>query len=145
MKIKTNIWLTYCTNALIILWGYTSLWKLAEFDKFKHELYLQFSNREFSEIFVYLLPAVELFLVVLLLIEATKKIGLVFSVALLTIFTIYIVLILSHFFRSTPCICGGVLELLGWKSHFFFNLFFLSLNIIAIKILNKTRKEVTGA
>lgn len=143
MKTRTSKWLNICIDLLIILWGYASLAKLSEFDKFRHELFNQFLNKGFSDIFVYLIPATELLLVAFLITKDIQKAGLVLSAILLGIFTIYIGLILFHVFPRTPCSCGGVIELLGWKSHFFFNLCFLSLNMYAIHLLNKKRKEET--
>jgi len=143
MTFKTTIWLNTCTNLLIVLWGYAALSKLMEFDKFRHQLFLQFLNKSFSDISVYLIPGLEISLVLLMITEPFRKGGLILSLILLSTFTIYIGLILLKIFPRKPCSCGGVLELLDWGPHFLFNLFFLFLNINAIILLNNRRKEET--
>jgi putative oxidoreductase len=61
----------------------------------------------------------------------------------MTVFTGYVILVLINFFGRVPCSCGGVIQVLGWKTHMVFNLFFLLLTGLGILIITKKRR-VTG-
>ncbi|RBQ12073.1 MauE/DoxX family redox-associated membrane protein [Pedobacter miscanthi] len=126
------------TSLLIVLWVYTAGSKLMDFPDFKNQLRLQHFSETTSSILIIALPLTELITAVLL---ATKyhKHGLKISLILLTIFTGYIILILSGYYIKAPCSCGGVLKFLGWRLHLLFNLFFLSINILALYLF--TTKE----
>ena len=69
-----------------------------------------------------------------MVINTTRLIGLYLSVTLLTLFSGYVLIVLLGAFGRIPCACGGVIELLGWKGHLVFNLFFLLINIQAIRL-----------
>jgi len=140
MKIKSENWVNIFTNLLILLWIYTAGSKILDFTMFRHELKLQNFSPSFVVAISYALPVSEIIISVLLIIPKLKRIGLFVSLILLTVFTIYIILILLGFFKNVPCSCGGVLSLIGWNEHLFFNLFFLSANIMILFILK--RKEV---
>jgi hypothetical protein len=56
-------------------------------------------------------------------------------------FTGYVGLILVNYFGRVPCSCGGVLKIMGWKTHFVFNLFFLLLTVTGIYITNRERRQ----
>lgn len=129
------------TSLLIILWVYTAGSKLMDFPDFKNQLHLQHFSETTAKILIIALPTAELITAALL---ATKhqKLGLKISLILLTIFTAYIILILSGYYIKTPCSCGGVLKFLGWRLHLLFNLFFLSINILALYLLTiKERRQ----
>jgi hypothetical protein len=51
---------------------------------------------------------------------------------LMSLFTIYTILVLSHFYDYVPCSCGGVIRRLTWPQHLFFNLFFVALSTLGI-------------
>lgn len=126
---------------LVLLWVYTASSKLVHFDTFKRELSMQHLPGTFLKILSYTLPLSELFVAILLIIPKTKRIGHIFSIILLGIFTIYILLILLGYFKNTPCSCGGVLKILDWKTHLLFNLFFISINAINLNtIINEERR-----
>lgn len=135
-KLKKNhqvLLLKISCAILILLWVYTALNKLIDLQEFR----LQLNNQNFSKttaaLLLYLIPISELLAVLLLLFKKTISIGLTLSTILLTIFTAYIFLVLIGFYDKIPCSCGGVLKEMGWTAHLFFNLFFLSLNLIALK------------
>lgn len=147
---RTRITLLDSTAFLfVLLWAYTAFNKLREFD----ETVLQLSQSpivgKLALFFAIALPIIEFSLVVLLLMDRTKKIGLYLSLALITAFTTYIIILLN-FSYHVPCACGGILsrgitwngELIfkmTWEKHIAFNLFFLCLGIL--NILLPKRKE----
>ncbi|MGM9478947.1 MauE/DoxX family redox-associated membrane protein [Pedobacter sp. GSP4] len=129
------------SGALIILWVYTALSKISEFKEFAAQLNNQVFDKKWTPFLIWFLPGIELFAAGLLLFNETKKYGLLLSTVLLSVFTVYIAMVVLHVFNRTPCSCGGVLKNLGWKNHLFFNLFFLLLSIIGIIGINPKRKE----
>ncbi|PSL03085.1 MauE/DoxX family redox-associated membrane protein [Cecembia rubra] len=87
-----------------------------------------------AELLFYSLPPIELTIAVLLLKDRTIKIGLASFSILMTVFSAYIILVLTGVFGRVPCSCGGVLNSLGWWEHLWFNLFFLGLAGIGLKL-----------
>ena len=128
-------------SLLIILWIYAAGSKLLEYNTFKHELTMQHFPFKIEETLVWLLPSIEILTAILLISTNTIKYGLIASALLLTIFTIYITLIITGIYDKAPCSCGGVLSLLSWKSHLVFNISFLAINVWAIYMFYQKRKE----
>ena len=128
---------------LIVLFVYTCSSKLIDFQKFVTQL----SRHPFIGGFP--LPVAigvitsELTVALLLVFPATKRIGFGGSAALLTVFTLYLTVMLSSH-RHLPCACGGVIRYMSWKEHIFFNLFFLIISLlgIAFTINRGSRKPV---
>ncbi|MCZ4243543.1 MauE/DoxX family redox-associated membrane protein [Pedobacter punctiformis] len=126
---------------LVLLWVYTACSKLLSFDTFKHELSMQHLLPDLLNALSYLLPAIELLTVALLMIPLSRKSGLILSLFLLVLFTIYILLILAGYFENKPCSCGGVLKILGWKTHLLFNLFFITINAIGLYLFTQEERR----
>lgn len=57
----------------------------------------------------------------------------------MVMFTTYIVIIL-HFTAFTPCSCGGALEKMGWTEHLIFNIVFVGLALIGIRITKSSQR-----
>jgi len=129
-------------SLLIILWIYAAGSKLLEYNSFKHQLSMQHFPFKIEETLVWLLPSFEILTAILLISTSTIRYGLIASTLLLTIFTIYITLIITGIYDNAPCSCGGVLSMLSWKSHLVFNISFLAINVWAIYTFYQNRKEV---
>lgn len=91
-------------------------------------------SRTVNDFLAYALPVAEIIVVILLVVNTTRLLGLYLSLLLLTLFTGYILAVLLDFFGQIPCSCGGIIELLGWKEHLLFNIFFLLISIAAIRL-----------
>ncbi|MCD8739069.1 hypothetical protein LT679_00520 [Mucilaginibacter roseus] len=128
---------------LILLYVYTAASKLLSFNDFQMQMRQQVFPAWFKEVLIWILPLAELFVAVLLLIPSTRQTGLGLSAVLLLAFTLYIGLALVHVFDRVPCSCGGVFRRMGWKLHFWFNLFFLLSNSYAI--VRTVRERRTAA
>ena len=93
------------------------------------------------------IPVVELITALLLLIPSSRLMGLILSVSLMTIFTIYIV-ILNLFTYYVPCSCGGILNSIPKSLHILLNITLLSLSFYAIytnrvsKKINQTYQQI---
>ena len=125
---------------LILLWAYAASSKLMDFGMFKAQMQKQMLFPFLKTLMPYLLPPAEIIIVISLLFERLQKIGIYFSFAALLAFTIYIGLGIAKVFGRVPCSCGGILNRMGWGTHFLFNIFFLLLTALGIYIINRERR-----
>ncbi|MHA7830179.1 MAG: MauE/DoxX family redox-associated membrane protein [Flagellimonas sp.] len=125
-------WLPYLVSILyVILFIYAATSKLWDFHQFKIQLGQSPVLTAYADWVAWLVPLTEYILAFLLLWKVTRAKALYASLGLMTMFTTYIILVLS-FSDYVPCSCGGVLEDLGWTEHIVFNLLFVVLAVIAI-------------
>lgn len=129
---KKEITIQICCGLLIFLFLYTGLSKLTEFTLFTHDLYNQPFARPVIPYLRWTIPAIEITTAIFLSIKRTRLIGLLLSLAVMLLFTIYTSLVLLHFFEWVPCSCGGVLRFLSWPQHLIFNLIFTFIAIIGL-------------
>ncbi len=115
----------------VLLLVYAATSKLWDFQQFKVQLGQSPVLTAYAEGVAWIVPGVEYLLALLLLFNGSRLAAFYGSLALMVMFTTYIVLVL-HFSDYIPCSCGGVLEDLGWTEHIVFNLFFVILVVIAI-------------
>jgi len=120
------------TSILILLWSYTTISKLSNLGRFANEMHNQSFDADFANLLIRAVPFVEICTIILLLFNKSKMFGLACSLILLTVFTIYIILVLFNFYDHVPCSCGGVLRSMTWNTHLWFNLFFIFLNVLAL-------------
>jgi hypothetical protein len=113
--------------SLVFLFVYTAASKLLAFDRFRLALWQSPFIGRFSGLIAYALPAAELTIAILIIIPSTKRIGLLVSLWLLIVMTLYLIAMIL-FAGNLPCACGGVIEKLGWKGHIVFNIIFIMLN-----------------
>jgi len=116
---------------LVFLLAYTGVSKWLGYEKFKGVLSQSPWINTWAPAIAFLLPVIELVIAVLLVIPATAYLGLLASLAILFVFTCYLILMIL-FAPHMPCACGGVIESLGWRSHILFNLFFLGMSFAAV-------------
>jgi putative oxidoreductase len=125
---------------LFILFAYTAASKFQDFKMFVLELNNQPFPDWMTPFLAWGLPSVELLIAAALIFGKTKRIGFLASFVIMFLFTTYTALVLLHVFKKVPCSCGGVISMLSWKQHLIFNLFFLALATIGIR-LTKSRSE----
>ncbi|WP_176885031.1 MauE/DoxX family redox-associated membrane protein [Dyadobacter soli] len=125
------------TAALIILYFYTALSKVIDYEKFRAQMLNQTFPSWLSHLAFWLLPPAELLAVLLLVNPSMRHAGLWLSTLLMTAFTGYMGLVLLDFFSRRPCSCGGVISSLSFESHFLFNLFFLTLSITGLMLARR--------
>ena len=117
---------------LVLLFMYTGADKLFGLDSFTYSMYNQPIPHGLAFFLARLIPVVEILTALCLLFPATQRIGLYSSFILLFIFSIYIALILLHFFRKIPCSCAGIFRRITWQQHLWINLFLLALTGLAL-------------
>lgn len=117
----------------VALFMYTAASKIMTFGQFQSGLaYFPYISK-FNTIIAWLVPSVEILISILLIVPSTRKKALYASLALMIIFTVYlIVMVLSG--SKLPCSCGGVISKLHWKEHIWFNLIFVILAFIGLKL-----------
>lgn len=130
------------TAALVLLFTYAAISKLADPGLFRAQLYLQPFPHGFADLLVVGIPALELVAIGLLCLELTHQAGLWLSLTLMSAFTGYIALILLFHHGQLPCSCGGILNRMSWETHLLFNLCFVWASAAAIRL--NSRKPFAG-
>ncbi|SDQ62273.1 MULTISPECIES: MauE/DoxX family redox-associated membrane protein [Flagellimonas] len=141
---KIYAWFPFSISMLCaILFIYAATSKLMDFQQFKIQLGQSPILTAYADGLVWMVPITEYVLALLLLKDSFRLVGLYATIALMTMFTTYIILVLN-FSDYVPCSCGGVLEELGWTEHIIFNLAFIVLSIMGIVLLeSKTKPKPT--
>ncbi|CAA9202439.1 MauE/DoxX family redox-associated membrane protein [Flavobacterium collinsii] len=134
VKIK-NVILDIIGLLYILLFVYAAVSKLLDFENFEVQLGKSPLLSAFASWVSWLVPAVELIIVLLLIIPKFKSAGLLAAFSLMTMFTAYIFIVL-HYSSFVPCSCGGILEKMSWNAHLVFNVLFMLLAALAIVIKN---------
>jgi uncharacterized membrane protein YphA (DoxX/SURF4 family) len=130
------------TYLYVFLFLYAATSKLIEYDKFQLQISKSPIITDFANILVWMVPALESIISIMLLINRTLMLGLYAAFALMCLFTAYIYAILN-FTDSIPCSCGGVIAKLGWTEHMIFNIVFVTLAIVGILLQSKIEEKKT--
>ena len=134
---KKSIIVEIIVGLFFVLFIYTGLNKIILFDlsygDLKRSPYL---IHIFALPLAILVPLVELFVASMLIFTKTRKIGLIGSVILMTVFTVYVGFILVSSI-PWPCSCGGIVRNMNWPKHMVFNTTFLLLGLIALRLHSK--------
>ena len=147
-QIKTSYLLiflfTYTAVSKLNLFSYTvpfrwENFKLADVEAFKGAMAKSPVLQPYVHELAYIIPISELIVCLLLLFPLTKKWGYYMSLALLTVFTGYIIFILSVYSTDLPCTCGGVISRLTWTQHLLLNSVFMLLSIKALRSYNRSQ------
>lgn len=111
---------------LISLWSYAVFVKLADWPLFTRQMQQQPFSPAFKTTLTFAVPILEALAALLLVLEL-RNWGLWASLLLLSGFTVYVILVLSNFFPTAPCSCGGLISKMSWKTHLWFNIGFIFL------------------
>ncbi|WP_291914138.1 MauE/DoxX family redox-associated membrane protein [Chitinophaga sp. CB10] len=115
----------------ILVFVYASLSKLGDYQKFLSQLGQSEILSAYSMQFSIVIPSFELLICALLFFNRTKLLGLYGSFGIMVLFTLYIgsILVLTE---DIPCACGGILEMLSWEAHIWFNMGLIVLAMIGV-------------
>lgn len=134
---KSSITLSVIRYALCFLFLYTSFNKLMAYDYYLYDLKRSPVLGHYATIIAILIPTAELLVAGLLLLEKTIKGGLLGSLVLMIVFTLYVSYVV--FFASyRPCSCGGIIRNLTWPQHLVFNIFFVALSILGLYLQRRS-------
>ena len=118
----------------IVLFVYAALTKLLDHEKFAIQLGQSPMLTRHASIIAWAVPVSEFAVVCLLLLPATRSLGLYISLSLMIMFTTYITIITTYD-DYVPCSCGGILESMGWYEHLVFNIAFALLAVAGILVV----------
>ncbi|THU39207.1 hypothetical protein FAM09_11880 [Niastella caeni] len=119
---------------LLLLFSYAAVSKLIEYNSFVGQLRKSPYLEQYASIVAWLVPVVECIIVLLLLFKKTRLTGLFASFGLMLMFTAYIYTMLNFSFYI-PCSCGGILALMSWTQHFWFNVIFTVLALTGVLLM----------
>ncbi len=129
------------SSLLILLFSYVAISKLADFDTFEWQMMNQPLPGFVARVLIWAVSFSELIIVMLLTFSSLRWYGMVCSLVLMLLFTIYVGAVVLHFFHRVPCSCGGVLKSMGWEVHLVFNLFFVGLSLVGVWVGKKWKAE----
>lgn len=133
---KKETYITVITGIIAALFFYAAYSKLIDYDKSSNEMHNQVFPSFVSSILTWLIPAIEIILMLGLLFPITRIKALWASLVLLILFTSYIGIAMTGIFGRIPCSCGGILENMSYGTHFIFNLCFIAVALLGILIEN---------
>ncbi len=131
----------FISGLLLLVFLYTAWSKLREYEQFRYTLSQSYLLKPVAGVIAWLLPVVELIVVVLLFVPMWRRWGLKFSTMLLSVLTLYLTFMMI-FAPKLPCACGGVLEDMTWKEHIYFNLGLIILSIIGAVLYKKEKGKL---
>jgi len=140
-EFKNNVIEVICL-LYTMLFVYAAVSKILDFENFQVQLGQSPLLSVFASWIAWLVPIIEMFTAILLVIPQFRNIGLWASFSLMVMFSVYIFIVL-HFSSFVPCSCGGILEKMSWNVHLLFNISFVILAVTAI-LLN-VRKQTNAA
>ena len=137
---RKNLAVEIISSLLILLFVYTALSKLLDFDTFKLQLSKSPFITDFASTVAWALPVGELLVGLALVFKKTRLLGLYASLFLMTMFTAYIYAML-HYSYDLPCSCGGIISKMSWTQHLWFNAGFVGLSIVGIVLQSKQASQ----
>ena len=139
---KKTPWLAEMAAYLLaLLFLYTALSKLFDFRHFIRAINNQPFDNRYTPVLVVAIPLAEILTGILLLVPKSRLAGFSLSSILMLVFTMYVGLVTFHFYDRVPCGCAGVFQRMSWPEHLVFNVLFLLLSVLGLRIAlfqNKT-------
>jgi putative oxidoreductase len=123
---------------LTVLFLYTGISKLLDFQGFLHAMQIQPFPNKYAIYPAWGIPLLEIAITITFFFNRTRLTGLYASFVLMSLFTVYAILVLMHVFPFVPCSCGGILKSLKWEAHLWFNIFFTAISLCGILIHKKS-------
>lgn len=125
----------------VILFLYTGIAKFQDYSVFKEQLAESPVLAPVAKTIAILLPVVEFLVVLMLAVPRWRLKGLYTTLFLMSVFTVYIIVLIATS-DNLPCSCGGIIEQLSWQQHIVFNVIFIGLDVLAIRLSLQRRKEL---
>jgi hypothetical protein len=119
---RHNIFSNIISSLFILIFVYTAITKMFSIGALVYTLRKLDLLTDMAPYMAWFIVTGELAISLLLLFTTTRLLGLYASLALMSIFTVYIAYMLitaSHL----PCSCGGIIQKLSWKGHLVLNTF----------------------
>lgn len=126
----------------LILFLYTGIAKIMDYSLVREELAQSSVLAPVSNLVAFLLPVIEILVVLMLMVPRWRLKGYYLTLALMILFTGYVTILLTSG-KDLPCSCGGIIQQLSWPQHLIFNSAFILADIWAIRLLLKQKKEIS--
>ena len=127
--------------SFIILFIYTATNKIESYSSFKLVLSKSVLIGKYNVFVAWAVPAVEIIISALLVFPRTRKVGLISCLAIMLVFTAYLIYMINSG-TQLICTCGGVLSSLTWKQHIWFNAVFILLAVTGLKFYKPEHPEL---
>lgn len=118
---KTTITALIIASGFIFFWLYVFYIKVSHFAEFKREMAGQVFSGDLAATLTYVLPTIWLSIAALLAFNKTRLAGMIFNLALLLLFTVYVGMAVFKVYHHIPCDCAGLFNF-NWHKQFYFNL-----------------------
>ena len=128
---------------LILLFVYSAVSKLLDYQKFQVQLSQSPLLTAFATWVSWIIPFLEIIISIMLVFPKFRLLGLYASFSLMVMFTAYIIAI-TKFSDYIPCSCGGVLQNMSWNQHLVFNVGFVLLALTGIILHSKLLSKEMG-
>lgn len=123
----------------ILLFVYAATSKLMDHQSFLHAIQNSPLLKPVAAVISWFIPFTEITISMSLFSSKFRNAGLLYSMLLMSVFTLYLIYMLL-FIPHLPCSCGGVLSGLTWGQHLAFNAVFTLLGLFGW-IISKTNKN----
>lgn len=123
-----------------LLFTYTAMAKILTFKTFVFDLGRDPLLENFATFLGVAIPLVELVIAALLIMPKYKKAGLISSMILMALFTVYVGLILAFKNEERHCTCGGFIREMSWRQHLWFNIGLTLIALWGVKIQKRIIK-----
>jgi len=127
-------------HLFIILFLYTGISKLMEFDVFQEQLMDSPILAFAAPLVAWGLPITEFIVSITLFIPKYRLRGLYAAFVLMILFTTYVGILLS-ISTELPCSCGGIMEALSWPAHLVVNIALIGLALSGIILVKKIKRS----
>jgi uncharacterized membrane protein YphA (DoxX/SURF4 family) len=125
---------------VVILFLYTGISKLMDYDIAKEQIALTPLLAPVAPEIAIILPVIEIASAILLFLPRTRRYGLWISLGLMVLFTGYVLFLLNRS-GQVSCACGGVLEQLSPQQHLLFNTSCILLILLGITEARTTKQK----
>jgi uncharacterized membrane protein YphA (DoxX/SURF4 family) len=115
----------------IVLFVYTAASKFLDYENFRTVIGQSPLITRFASVLAIAVPVAEIVIALLLVSPAYRRTGLYASFALMVLFTVYIIALVT-LSENVPCSCGGVISRMTWKQHLYFNIGFVLLALLGM-------------
>lgn len=120
----------------ILLFVYTAVSKFIDHENFRAVIGQSPLITQFAPVLAIVVPVAEIVIALLLVIPRYRQAGLYASFAIMTLFTVYIVVLMT-LSEKIPCSCGGVVSMMSWTQHLYFNIGFVLLALLGMWLYTK--------
>jgi len=115
----------------IILFVYTAVSKFLDYSNFRAVIGQSPLLTPYAAALAVAVPVIEILIALQLAVPRYRRAGLYASFALMTLFTTYIIVLVTMS-DKIPCSCGGVISRMTWQQHLYFNIFFVLLAFLGM-------------